>query len=76
MSFLKIIIGVVESIQMNFIGVVYWMCVWVEKIRRTFKENVKKGIKVEFVQFVKTIGLELVSTDVPLDLVMVFFTTL
>ena len=59
---------------MNFIGAVYWMCVWVEKKRKIFKENVQKGIKAEFVQFVKTIGLGWVIMDAHNVLIMIIST--
>ena len=75
MYFQRKIIGVVDGIQINFIDVVYWMCVWVEKIRRTIQENAKQGIKVEFVQFVKTIGLDWVPMDAHYVLMILFFTT-
>ena len=60
---------------MYFISVVYWMCDLVE-IRRNLWENAKQGIKVGFVQFVKTIGLELVYINVHNVLRMMILTTL
>ena len=52
------------------------MYAWAEKIHKTFKENVKPGMKVAFVQFVKIIGRELVNIDVHNVLMMIFHTTL
>ena len=46
-----------------------------EQILRIIRENVKKGIKVEFVQFVKMIGLELVAMGVHNVMMRILFTT-
>ena len=45
------------------------------KIQRITWEIVKTGIKVEFVQFVKMIGLELEAIGAHNDLMMTLFTT-
>ena len=69
-------IGVAAGIQMYFISAVYWMSVWEEKKLRTLKENVTQGIKVTFVRFAITIGLELVNIDAQNVLMMIFLITL
>ena len=74
--FLKKTIGEAAGQLINFTSAVYWMHVWVEKRRKTFKESVRKDIEVEFEQFVKMIGRELVSIDVHNVWMMIFPTTL
>ena len=64
-----------DGIQNIFIGVVCWMCVWVARSSRTIQDNEKKGIKVEFVQFVKTIGLGWVLMDARYVLIVFIFTS-
>ena len=52
------------------------MCVWEEKKLKTLRENVRKGIKVIFVQFAKMIGQELANIDAQNVLMMIFLITL